>query len=282
MSTAPTNPKNTLGKVYLVGAGPGAVDLITIRGAKLLEQADIVFFDALVGPEILALCPQAVQVEVGKRCGKLSSTQQFINKRLVDAAKKHSVVVRLKGGDPMLFGRADEEIQSLKDAGIAIEVVPGITAALAGAASIQQSLTLRGVSRSVAFITLAQGAKNLAPGQPMPNPSADTLVYYMGRKDAARIAKQLIEQSPNQNSSTPVKILEAVSTPRERLWSSTLQELAAGKADQWFDSSSPALIMIGKALRSKTQVNESLESPGSEVDNSLQNSQVLTNGRRSA
>ena len=256
MSTISTNcdVKNTLGKVYLVGAGPGAIDLITVRGAKLLEKADIVFYDALVDPEMLTLCPQAIQIEVGKRCGKLSSAQQFINKRLVDAAQKYQLIVRLKGGDPMLFGRADEEIQTLKDAGVEVEVVPGITAALAGAASIQQSLTLRGVSRSVAFITLAQGAENVAPGKPIANPSADTLVYYMGRKDAARIAQQLIEQSPNQHGDTPVQILEAVSTARERLWTSTLQELAAGKADQWFDSASPALIMIGEALAER-QIN---------------------------
>ena len=284
---------NTPGKVYLVGAGPGAADLITVRGAKLLEKADIVFYDALVDPEMLELCPQATQVAVGKRCGKLSSVQQFINKRLVDAAQKHQVVVRLKGGDPMLFGRADEEIQSLKDAGIEVEVVPGITAALAGAASIQQSLTLRGVSRSVAFITLAQGTENITSGQalqPLSNPNADTLVYYMGRKDAALIAQQLIEQSPNQNSNTPVQILEAVSTPRERSWTSTLEELAAGKADQWFDSSLPALIMIGEALRSKIQAreyldecsNKNLESSGPEVDNSLQDGQILTNSRRRA
>ena len=282
MSISSINKNNTLGKVYLVGAGPGAVDLITVRGAKLLGQADIVFYDALVHPEMLTLCPQAIQVEVGKRCGKLSSAQQFINKRLVDAAQKHQVIVRLKGGDPMLFGRADEEIQSLMDASITIEVVPGITAALAGAASIQQSLTLRGVSRSVAFITLAQGAENLVPGQPISNPSADTLVYYMGRKDATRIAQQLIEKSPNQNGDTPVQILEAVSTPRERLWTSTLEELAAGKADQWFDRSSPALIMIGEAFRSKAQAIENLERSCSEIDNGLQDSQILTNGWRHA
>ena len=249
---------------------------------QLLEQADIVFYDALVDPAMLELCPQAILVAVGKRCGKLSSAQQFINKRLVDAAKKHPIVVRLKGGDPMLFGRADEEIAVLKDAGIEVEVVPGITAALAGAASIQQSLTLRGVSRSVAFVTLAQGAENVTPGQPISNPSADTLVYYMGRKDSARIAQQLIEQSPNQNGDTPVQILEAVSTSRERLWTSTLKELAAGKADDWFDSSSPALIMIGEALRSKSQESENLEGSSSEIDDGLQDSQVLANGRRSA
>ena len=276
------NSTNTLGKVYLVGAGPGAVDLITVRGAKLLEQAGIVFFDALVDPEMLSLCPQAEKIEVGKRCGKLSSAQQFINKRLVDAARKYQTIVRLKGGDPMLFGRADEEIQTLKAASIEVEVVPGITAALAGAASIQQSLTLRGVSRSVAFITLAQGTGNLTPGQPISNPSADTLVYYMGRKDAARIAQQLIKNSPNQNGNTPVQILEAVSTRRERLWASTLDELAAGKADQWFDSSSPALIMIGEALRDTRQSLENLEGLGSEINNGLQDSQILANGRRRA
>ena len=274
MTKASNNKNNMPGKVYLVGAGPGAVDLITVRGARILEKADIVFYDALVDPAMLELCPQAIQVAVGKRCGKLSSAQQFINKRLVDAAQKHSVVVRLKGGDPMLFGRADEEIQTLKANGIEVDVVPGITAALAGAASIQQSLTLRGVSRSVAFVTLAQGTDNVPEANstsPISNPNADTLVYYMGRKDAARIAKQLIEQNTQglskHTSDTPVQILEAVSTPRQRQWTSTLADLAAGNADTWFDSSSPALIMIGEALRasytifSKETSQEKIDEP---------------------
>jgi uroporphyrin-III C-methyltransferase len=230
---------------------------------------------------MLELCPQAIREPVGKRCGKLSSAQRFINKRLIDAAQQYKTVVRLKGGDPMLFGRADEEIQALKDAGIAVEVVPGITAALAGAASIQQSLTLRGISRSVAFITLAQATEsgNEEQTQPMSNPSADTLVYYMGRKDAAKIAQQLIEQSPNQTTNTPVQILEAVSTPRERQWSSTLGELALGIADQWFDSSSPALIMVGEALRTS---QSKLNSSSPKIHNSLQDGQILSNSRRRA
>ena len=279
----------TLGKVYLVGAGPGAADLITVRGAKLLAKADVVLHDALVEPEMLALSPQAKLIAVGKRCGKLSSAQQFINKRLIDAAHQHQIIVRLKGGDPMLFGRADEEIQTLKAASVEVSVVPGITAALAGAASIQQSLTLRGISRSVAFVTLAQGTENVPEANstaPISNPNADTLVYYMGRKDAARIAKQLIEQNTQGLSKhsvdTPVQILEAVSTPRERQWTSTLAELAAGKADTWFDSSSPALIMIGEALRDKTQSLENLERSSPKVDNGLQDSHILTNGRRRA
>ena len=290
LSTNLANTENTpLAKVYLFGACTGAADLITVRGAKLLAQADIVFHDALVESDMLALCPQATLVAVGKRCGKLSSAQQFINKRLVDAAQKYKVIVRLKGGDPMLFGRADEEIQTLKAAGVAVEVVPGITAALAGAASIGQSLTLRGVSRSVAFVTLAQGAENLGPGKPISNPSADTLVYYMGRKDASKIAQQLISQGPHSNN-TPVQILEAVSTSRERLWVSSLEEMALGRADQWFDSNSPALIMVGEALRveqnllqtSKSTPEQLLEITSSKIDDGLQNSGILTNGRRRA
>jgi uroporphyrin-III C-methyltransferase len=272
---------SSLAKVYLVGAGPGAADLITVRGAKLLAIADIVFHDALVEPEMLDLCPQAIQVPVGKRCGKLSSAQHFINKRLVDAAKQYKTIVRLKGGDPMLFGRADEELNALKKAGIEVEVVPGITAALAGAASLGQSLTLRGVSRSVAFITLAKAAEDADQDQiqPISNPSADTLVYYMGRNDAAKIAQQLIDQGSNHTSSTPVHILEAVSTQRERQWASTLGELALGKAEAWFDSNSPALIMIGEALR---QIDNHSKSSGSEIDNRLQDSQVFPNRVRRA
>jgi len=235
---------------------------------------------------MLDLCPQAIKVAVGKRCGKLSSAQHFINKRLVDATKQYPTVVRLKGGDPMLFGRADEELQALHNAGIKVEVIPGITAALAGAASLQQSLTLRGISRSVAFITLAQATENPDSNakQPLPNPSADTLVYYMGRKDAANIAKQLIENNSQHTSETPVHILEAVSTQKERHWSSTLGQLADGKANDWFDSASPALIMVGEALREKHSINQTvdLQSSSTKVDNGLQDSVIFTNSRRRA
>jgi uroporphyrin-III C-methyltransferase len=279
-----------LGKVYLVGAGPGAADLITVRGANLLAKADIVFHDALVDPAMLELCPQAIKEPVGKRCGKLSSVQHFINKRLIDAAHKYQIIVRLKGGDPMMFGRADEEIQALKKHHIEVEVVPGITAALAGAAAIQQSLTLRGVSRSVAFVTLAQAneaTENVASeiernqNAPLQNPSADTLVYYMGRKDASNIAKQLIQGNSQHASETPAHILEAVSTKNERHWSSTLGELSIGKANDWFDSASPALIMVGEALREKRQETE-LEGSSTKIDDGLQDSKILTYSRRSA
>src|SRR5258708_8932127 len=117
------------GTVYLVGAGPGAPDLLTLRAARLLERADIVFHDALVHPGIIAVAARAEKIAVGKRCGKHSTAQKFINKRLSDAARKHRVVVRLKGGEPMLFGRAQEEIAALEAAGIALEIIPGVTAA---------------------------------------------------------------------------------------------------------------------------------------------------------
>src|SRR5205085_12601693 len=130
-----------MGKVYLVGAGPGAPDLLTLRAARLLESADVVFHDALVHPETLALAAHAIKIAVGKRCGRHSTAQRFINKRLVDAAREHRVVVRLKGGDPMLFGRAQEEIAALEAAAVPYAVMPGVTAALAAAAQLGTSLT---------------------------------------------------------------------------------------------------------------------------------------------
>src|SRR5688572_15812379 len=141
------------GKVYLVGAGPGAPDLLTVRAARLLARADIVFYDALVHAETVALAEKAERVAVGKRCGRHSTAQRFINKRLIDAAHKYEVVVRLKGGDPMLFGRAQEELAALDAEGIEYEVVPGVTAALAASADIGVSLTQRGIARSVTFVT---------------------------------------------------------------------------------------------------------------------------------
>ena len=113
---------NESGKVYLVGAGPGAPDLLTLRAARLLAEADVVFHDALVHPDTIALATHAIKIAVGKRCGRHSTAQRFINKRLIDAVKIHRTVVRLKGGDPMLFGRAQEEIDALVAAGIEVEV----------------------------------------------------------------------------------------------------------------------------------------------------------------
>lgn len=278
-----------LGKVYLVGAGPGAADLITVRGARLLAQAQIVFYDALVSEEMLEFCPQAVKILVGKRCGKLSTAQRFIEKRMIDAAHKYQHIVRLKGGDPMMFGRADEELRALEVAGIEVEVVPGVTAALAAAASLQQSLTLRGVSRSVAFVTKARGVDEKPSGEnsgennhaPIDLPQADTLVYYMGRKDAIEIAQQLI--ASGRDSKTPVVIIEAISTPAERSVSVDLAQMAQGKVNDWFAEDVPALLLVGQAMEKRAINPVNLKQLGFGVgEDGLQDLEVFTNGRRSA
>ena len=180
------------GIVYLVGAGPGAPDLLTLRAARLLAEADIVFHDALVHPETVALAANAERIAVGKRCGKHSTVQQFINKRLVDAAHKHAVVVRLKGGDPMLFGRAQEEIAALEAAGIRCEVVPGITAALAAAAEVKTSLTQRGIARSVTFATPRVGTQEQPSNWADALAATDAGAIYMGVGEAPHIAATLL------------------------------------------------------------------------------------------
>ncbi|KNH06888.1 Uroporphyrinogen-III methyltransferase [Candidatus Burkholderia brachyanthoides] len=235
-----------MGKVYLIGAGPGAADLITVRGMRLLERADVALYDALIEPAMLDYAPQAKKIAVGKRCGQRSTAQHFINKQIVDVALEHGVVVRLKGGDPMLFGRADEEMRALESVGIAFEVVPGITAALASAASLQRSLTLRGVARSVALATYSRAADS---DEIREHAQADSLVFYMGRGSAPEIAQQLIDAG--RPGSTPVAIVEACSTPRERSLTLTLAQMALGKAQEWLDPAQPSLLMIGEAFRER-------------------------------
>ncbi|GAB5100816.1 uroporphyrinogen-III C-methyltransferase [Caballeronia sp. HLA56] len=238
-----------MGKVYLIGAGPGAADLITVRGMRLLEQADVVLHDALVEPAMLDYAPNARKIAVGKRCGQRSTAQHFISKQIVDAALEHGLVVRLKGGDPMLFGRADEEMRALEAAGIDYEVVPGITAALASAATLKRSLTLRGVARSVALATHSRAADS---DDIREQAQADSLVFYMGRDSAPDIAQQLIDAG--RPGSTPVAIVEACSTPRERTLTLTLARMALGEAQEWLDASQPSLLMIGEAFRDRDAV----------------------------
>lgn len=243
----------TLGRVSLIGAGPGAADLITVRGARLLGEAEVVLHDALVSPEVFQYCPQAVLIAVGKRCGKRSTAQRFINRQLVDLATKYQRVVRLKGGDPMLFGRADEELQALEQAGIEYEVVPGITAALAAASAIRQPLTKRGVARSVAFVTQAKAADPDTPQPegvtPEPAAQADSLVYYMGRNQAASIAADLIARG--RAPSTPAWVVEAATTPEQRSACFTLQQMADGAAAGWINPDHPSLLMIGDAFAAR-------------------------------
>lgn len=232
------------GKVYLVGAGPGAADLLTLRAARLLAEADVVLHDALVPADILAMAPQAELVDVGKRAGGKSAAQAFINRRLVAAARNHRLVVRLKGGDPMLFGRAQEEIAALQEAGIAFEVVPGVTAALAASAQIAVSLTRRGVSRSVLFATPAAG-----PGEPdndwaAAGARADTVALYMASNDAAAVRDALLRHG--RAAATPARVVFAASHGHTREIACTLATLPEALAARRGD---PALVLLGEVYR---------------------------------
>jgi uroporphyrin-III C-methyltransferase len=232
------------GIVYLVGAGPGAPDLLTLRAVRVLGEADIVFHDALIHPETLELAPQAQKVAVGKRCGKHSTVQHFINKRLADAARRYRVVVRLKAGDPTLFARAQEEIAFLNENGIATEVVPGVTAALGAAAELKVSLTQRGVARTVVFAT-----PRVAAGEPPSNwvpavLAADTAVLYMASRDAALVTAQLL--AAGLRGETTVAIAHNVSLTASSYGFGMLKDLPRLAADL---ASGPALIMIGEVLQ---------------------------------
>jgi uroporphyrin-III C-methyltransferase len=237
--------------IALIGAGPGAADLITVRGLRLLQQAQCILHDALVSEELLAMAnPQAVLIPVGKRCGKLSTAQHFINKQLVDAARKYERVVRLKGGDPMVFGRADEEMTALREAGFEFEVVPGITTALAAASELQTSLTLRGVSRSVALLTPAVGHGEQPHAMADDIPGADTLAVYMGLKQAAVWAVSLL--AAGKAADTPVILAESVSQAQQQFTALTLNSLAQlSSSTVDAQREGPCLILIGEALRAR-------------------------------
>jgi uroporphyrin-III C-methyltransferase len=231
------------GTVYLVGAGPGAPDLLTVRAVRLLGEADVVFHDALVPAEVLLLAAKAQKVAVGKRCGKHSTAQRFINKRLLDAAREHRIVVRLKGGDPMLFGRAHEEISFLENQNIKVEIVPGITSALAASAELKISLTRRGTARSVAFVTPRLGEGEAPSNWARAAAAADTAVLYMAATDAQAVVRALIEAGVK--SAAPIVVAESVSLPGRALHAGTLADLPQLVARC---AGGPALILIGEVF----------------------------------
>jgi uroporphyrin-III C-methyltransferase len=244
------------GTVFLVGAGPGAPDLLTLRAARLLGEAGIVFHDALVGEEILALAPRAEKVAVGKRCAGHATSQVFINKRLADAARRHRVVVRLKGGDPMLFGRAHEELSHLRQRGVAVEVVPGITAALGAAASAGVSLTRRGVARSGAFAPPRVGEGGRASQWARAVAQADTAALYMASQQAAAVRDALL--AAGMRSDTPALIAAGVSLAEERLLAGTLAELPRLAAQV---GDAPALLLLGEVFAEAQALAGDVRSP---------------------
>ena len=245
-----------MGKVYLVGAGPGAPDLLTVRAARLLERADIVLHDALVHPDTLALASRARRIDVGKRYGKVSTEQRFIHRALIEAARTHETVVRLKGGDPMLFGRGQEEIDALREAGIEVEVVPGITAALAAAATLQVSLTRRGIARTVALLTPRVGSGETASEWVGAALEADSAVLYMAAGASREIAGALI--AAGKPATTPVALVESATLPGERRVFTTLAALAEAELPR---AEGPVVMCIGEVFRQPAAVESVLENP---------------------
>ncbi len=227
------------GKVWLVGAGPGDPELITLKGQRLIKEADVVFYDDLAfiddyKPQNSNLQPQTSKwFYVGKRSGKHSHSQEEINELIYKAATEGKTVVRLKGGDPMVFAHGREEVDYQKSRLVEVEVVPGISSGVALASLTQIPLTHRGVARSVAFV--------LGHAKDIPAPTADTLLYYMGGAKASEIARKLLNSGRDEN--TPVAIVSNVSLPNQRSIYSTLGEL------RWATiHTTPVLIMVGEVV----------------------------------
>lgn len=195
-----------MGRVVFIGAGPGAADLITVRGARVLAQADVVLFDALTDPALRELAPQARWINVGKRGFADSTGQATINALMVKFATESRLVVRLKGGDPSIFGRLEEELEALAEAGLASEVVPGVTAAIAAAAATQRPLTRRGQGRSVSLTTAMTRTGALQASR-----TADTEVFYMAGKQLAALSRRLIEAGWTPD--TPVSVVSRAGWP---------------------------------------------------------------------
>jgi uroporphyrin-III C-methyltransferase len=245
------------GTVWLVGAGPGDPELLTRKAQRLIEAADIVFHDALVGPGILHLVPDGIEcVGVGKRSGRHSKDQGSINTLIAAAACAGKRVVRLKGGDPSIFGRSTEELEHLTSRGIIVRVCPGITAASAAAAAGNASLTLRGFARKLTFVTA-----HARSGEPLDLDwaalaAADaTLAVYMGRAAAGEVARNLI--AAGRAPTTPVMIAVNVSLPDERIIRGNLSALAF--LVQTIGEDDPALLLVGEAVSGSSRLN----SPGS-------------------
>ena len=213
------------GKVYLVGAGPGDPELLTVKALRVLREAEIVLHDALVSPEVLALIPQTARIlHVGKRCGQPSISQNEINTLLTSYATSGYVVVRLKCGDPLIFGRAGEEMEALRAAGVPFEIVPGITAALGAAAAAQIPLTDRRLASRLVIATNHYALDGAAPDcDALTNPRT-TLVLYMPGDDYAQVAEQMARSG--MSGETSCLIVSKACSPQQQLRVTTLRELA--------------------------------------------------------
>ncbi|MGX5219533.1 uroporphyrinogen-III C-methyltransferase [Pseudomonas segetis] len=239
-------------KVWLVGAGPGDPELLTLKAVRALNQAQVVMIDDLVNPAVLEHCPQARVIAVGKRGGCRSTPQDFIQRLMLRYARQGKCVVRLKGGDPCIFGRGTEEYSWLRSHGIEAELVNGITAGLAGATNCAIPLTLRGVARGVSLVTAHTQDGSELNWQALAD-AGTTLVIYMGVAKLADIRQQLLQAG--MNGEMPVAMIENASLPEQRERRSTVKRLLDDAQD--FRLKSPAILIIGEVVsNSSAQLNQ--------------------------
>lgn len=248
MSTEQANNQaKELGKVYLVGAGPGDPGLMTLRGKSLLEHADVVVYDALVSPPILEMInPHAEKIDAGKRRGRHSLLQEETTQLLIEKAQTHAVIVRLKGGDPFVFGRGGEEMEDLRRVGIPVEVVPGITAGIAAPAYAGIPLTHRTYSSSITFVTGHESAGKYRPAvnwQAIAQGS-ETIVIYMGVHNLPYIVAQLL--SSDLDPQTPVALIRWGTRPEQEELVGTLDTIVAQVEATQFGA--PAIAVIGQVV----------------------------------
>lgn len=241
------NQNQCLGKVYLVGAGPGDPGLFTIKGKTLLEVADVVVYDALVSPQILAMInPNAEKIHAGKRRGFHTMDQEEITQLLIEKALEDAIVVRLKGGDPFVFGRGGEEMQDLLAAGVAVEVVPGVTAGIAAPAYAGIPLTHRDYSSSVTFVTGHEAAGKYRPevNWRAIARAAETIVIYMGVHNLPYIVSELT--AGGLSPETPVALVRWGTCPEQEELIGTLGAIAQQVEATGFTS--PAIVVIGDVV----------------------------------
>lgn len=237
-----------MGQVVIIGAGPGSADLITLRGAQRLGQADVVLCDALVDPTLRELAPRAKWVNVGKRGFCDSTAQATINALMLKYAGEVKVVVRLKGGDPSVFGRLEEELKALHRAGIECEVVPGVTAALAAAAAIQRPLTRRGIGRSVSLSTAMTQNRHLLATR-----NADTEVFYMAGKQLAALSQRLIQTGWAPD--TPAHVVSRAGWPDQLHTDHAVSALAAAAV---LHAGRPAVVTVGAGAQALSKTTARL------------------------
>ena len=246
-----------VGNVYLVGSGPGDPDLMTVKAARLLEEADVVLHDKLPGPEILGQIPDEKREDVGKRAGGEWTPQEYTNRRLVELAREGKTVVRLKGGDPFVFGRGGEELEHLAEAGIPAEVVPGITSAIAGPAVADIPVTHREHASSVSFVT---GHEDPTKAESAVNwhalaDTGGTIVVLMGVGKLPGYTAEL--RDAGMAPDTPVALVERATWPDMRVATGTLDTIVDVRDDEGIEP--PAITVIGEVAGTRDRVRRFLD-----------------------